>query len=434
MHRVLLLAYWYPPKQAIGSLRLAKWAKYLPDFDWEPVIVTVQAQSELYTRHGILKDEVKQGRVYRTRDRSLNEMFYSLRSPKKTQKEDTSFSSSPSSKFIFKLGYSVYKHILCFPDEVWPWLFDYSEIAAIAKKENIDIILSSSLPNTAHIIASRLARDMHLPWVADFRDLWTQNHVFRRIKPLYTLEQCLERRVLREASALITVSEPLRDNLIRLHNKPGYVIMNGFDPSDFDSISSFGDDRSAPLRILYTGRIYPKKQDPTPLFKALESLLKQGSLHAKDVKVVFYGPMVQIAKELVSSFPEVAPLIEIHNPVPYQESLRLQKEADVLLLLEWKDPSVKGVYTGKVFEYLGARRPILSIGYKKGILGDLLGKTQAGFHVENSKEIESLILRWLKEKRKYARPLWTGEEKELQQYTRREQTRQLANILNKVVV
>jgi len=104
-----------------------------------------------------------------------------------------------------------------------------------------------------------------------------------------------------------------------------------------------------------------------------------------------------------------------------------------LLLLEWVDPRAKGVYTGKIFEYLGARRPILSIGYKEGVIARLLQETGAGVQVAQAKEIEPWIRQWLTEKRREGRPRWRGSEHSLRPYTRREQTRQLADLLAEVV-
>jgi len=442
MNKVLLLTYWYPPKQAIGALRLAKWAKYLPEFGWEPVVITVQPRSTLYTQHGALPDELRVGRVYRTRDWSLNEILFALttrfRRRRTTSAQQPSSSASPLPvawrRMLTRLGYAFYKQVLCFPDEVWPWLFEYATIEAIARQEQPAVVVSSSLPNTTHLLAARLARRLRLPWIADFRDLWTQNHVFRRLEPLYTWERLLEQRTLRYAAALVTVSEPLREQLAWLHAKPVYVITNGFDPSDYPQPQiPPSSSPEAPLQVLYTGRIYPGKRDPTPLFQALATLRQQGNIAAEDVKVLFYGHRLEVVRQLLQPFPEVEPMVELHAPVPHKEALRLQQQADVLLLLEWVDPRAKGVYTGKIFEYLGARRPILSIGYKEGVIARLLQETGAGVQVAQAKEIEPWIRQWLTEKRREGRPRWRGSEHSLRPYTRREQTRQLADLLAEVV-
>src|SRR5205807_973392 len=100
-------------------------------------------------------------------------------------------------------------------------------------REQPDVIFSSALPPTSHLVARRLSRKARLPWVAEFRDLWTDNHAFQRIQPLLTVERILERWAMREADALVTVSEPLADTLRKRLNKPVFVVPNGYDPDDF---------------------------------------------------------------------------------------------------------------------------------------------------------------------------------------------------------
>jgi len=443
--KVLIISYWYPPKRTIGALRLAKWVKYLPDFGWEPVVVTVAPRTNLYTRHGTLPDEVRCGRVYRTRDLSLNELLYAFgerfvdqvvgqRMPHDMGLHDSrqGWLFFSLRKKIYGFGYMVYKHLICFPDEVWPWLLEYPKIEAIARKEQPDVLLSSSLPNTSHLIASWLSQNLGIPWVADFRDLWTQNHVFRRILPLHSLEVILEKKTLKPAVTLITVSEPLKAQLENLHGKPVYVIPNGFDPDDFpDETACFNP--TWPLRIVYTGLIYPKHRDPSPLFAALQTLLDKGEIQAGEMQIDFYGRRLHVIRDLLERYPSVRPLVRLKGEVPYREALLAQCSADVLLLLEWTDPKAQGVYTGKVFEYLGARRPILSIGPAGGVIEKLLKETQAGVHVQSAEEIVPWLLRWLEEKRRLGYPSFTGKTEAIQRYTRWEQTRRLAEVLSKAL-
>jgi len=439
MRKVLIITYWYPPKRAIGSLRAAKWAKYLPDFGWEPVVVTVAPRTDLYTRHGTLPDELRCGRVYRTRDLSLNEFLYTLgnrfsgpRVSKTGSAPSKRRTHSAWKQGMYRLGYALYEQVLCFPDEAWPWLLEYTKFEAIARKEQPDVLLSSSPPNTTHLMASRLSRRLGLPWVADFRDLWTQNHVLRRFFLLRPLEVLLEKRTMKPASALITVSEPLKTQLERLHGKPVYVIPNGFDPEDFPKEHVLSDPQG-PLRIVYTGLIYPGKRDPSPLFAALQMLLDRREIQPNEVQIEFYGRRLHLVEDLLRLYPSVRPLVRLKGEVPYRESLRAQRAADVLLLLEWTDPQAQGVYTGKVFEYLGAKRPILFIGPVGGVIEKLLKETQAGVHVQSAEEIVPWLLRWLEEKRRLGSPVFMGQEDAIRRYTRREQTRKLAEVLSRAL-
>jgi len=130
MPKVLIIAYWYPPKQTIGALRPAKWVKYLPDFGWDPVVITVSPRTDRYTKYGSLQEGPTAGRIYRTRDLSLNELLHSLSrrelpnhsaTPQPTANPVTS-TSLPSKlrRFAHRFAYAFYKSVLCFPDEAWP--------------------------------------------------------------------------------------------------------------------------------------------------------------------------------------------------------------------------------------------------------------------------------------------------------------------------
>lgn len=443
MRKVLIVTYWYPPKRTIGALRPAKWAKYLPEFGWEPIVVTVKPHSDLYTRHGTLSDELRQGRVYRTRDLSLNELLYAARALLPLRKLTRALSGAPENNFEERvklrrswhrwshLVYWAYKQFVCFPDEAVLWVLEYPKIEHIAREERPEVILSSSLPNTSHLIASLLSRRLAIPWLADFRDLWSQNHVLPRNALLRWIEVLVERKTLEPAAGLITVSGPLKYQLEQLHGKPAYVIPNGFDPEDFPNEPP-SSDSTGPLRIVYTGSVYPVHRDPRPLFAALQMMREEGKIRSEDVQIDFYGRRLDLVWSLLESYPDVRPMVRLKGEVPYEEALKAQVSADLLLLLEWTDPKAKGVYTGKVFEYLGAKRPILSVGPAEGVIAELLQETKAGVHVQHAEEILPWLHRWLDEKRAFGRPRWLGDPQAIGRFSRREQARYLAEILNRV--
>jgi glycosyltransferase involved in cell wall biosynthesis len=192
------------------------------------------------------------------------------------------------------------------------------------------------------------------------------------------LERYIETKTLSRAAVLVTVSEPLKCKLQQLHNKPVAVVLNGYDPADYPNYTTEPSSH-LPLRIVYTGRIYPGKQDPTPLLSALERLLQSGRISMSEVRVDFYGPNPHAMHGVAKHFPIVRPMLRIHGEVSHTEALALQTAADALLLLAWTNPHEKSLYTGKVFEYLGARRPILAIGPRGGVLDELFEETRPGF-------------------------------------------------------
>jgi glycosyltransferase involved in cell wall biosynthesis len=150
------------------------------------------------------------------------------------------------------------------------------------------------------------------------------------------------------------------------------------------------------VKIVYTGSIYPGRRDPTPLFEALRLLGPEGD----KFRVQFYGS----APEAVGALADragVRHLVEAHPPVPFRESVRLQWDADVLLLLQWNSPKEEGVCPGKLFEYLASLRPILGIGYEQGVPAGFVREREAGVYANEPSVIAEHLKRWAAEKARH---------------------------------
>lgn len=434
--RVLVITYWYPPMMAMGAVRLANLVSRLSQFGWEPVVVTVAPLTDHYMRAGTLcaPEHIS---VYRTKDLSLYQWVFRVQDCMRRNTPKTSARKKGRKRFGEVIGflkrwiYRAFRQLLCFPDECILWrLMGYGEIRQIAQQVKPQAILSSSLPNTTHLIAQRLSQDLGIPWVAEFRDLWTQNHLLKRTPPLRWIERGLERRVIRGASALVTVSPFLAEQLEVFHRKPVYVIPNGFSES---ALSIIAPPQANALTITYTGMIYPGKRDPQPLFQALTELLQDGALSDQEVEVCFYGRKLEHIERLLEQYPRLASMINLLGEVPHEEALRHQRNSTVLLLLEWTDPRAKGVYTGKVFEYLGARRPILAVGPKNGVMEELLNETKAGVLVSTAGEVKTVLAEWLEAWREKGNVPFHGDEQILKQHTWENRVGKLADVLERVV-
>jgi len=383
--KVLIVSYWYPPHQAMGALRVAKMAEHLQEHGWSPSVITVSPHDDRYMRAGGLPAPALVS-VHRTVDRSLHRWAAAVpggSAEARTRRRGT----------LARWAYRLYRGVLCFPDECWPWAVrGYREILGIARQERPDVILSSSPPVSCHLIARRLSRELGVPWVAELRDLWTQNHLLSRPRLLLALERTLERRTLAGARSLVTVSEPLAERLRSLHGKPAIAISAGFDPQPSVEAPRRG---SGPFSFVHTGLIYPGRRDPRLLIAALSRLVDEGELRPSDVSVRFFGRNLAYVADLCDEYTSVADSIVIGGEVSHQEALHQQRTADCLLLLEWVDPRAKGVYTGKLFEYLGSNRPILAIAVAGGVIDRLLEETGAGACVASEDEAYRIVRSWI---------------------------------------
>jgi glycosyltransferase involved in cell wall biosynthesis len=313
------------------------------------------------------------------------------------------------------------------------------EVSRIIEKERPDLIFSSSLPNTVHWMASLLCRKHKIPWVADFRDLWTQNPYLERVQFLKGLEEKFEKRLLRTASAMITISEGLQQELQSRYSQEVFVIPNGFDRDDFQesekrNSSDGANSANSKFIITFTGTIYPGKRDPSALFEALLLLLKERELSKNDIEVRFYGRKQEFIRSLLEGrFQELNEIVKLLGEVPREQALEAQQQSTILLLLEWTDPRAQGVYTGKVFEYLAAEKPILSIGPPGGVLEELLARTKAGLQETEANKIVVMLQRWLGEFRKNGKLSYQGDRAEIENYSRRGQTKMLAEVFERVL-
>ena len=431
--RVLIITYRYPPMLSMGSLRLANLTQRLPDFDWHPVVVTVKPKTGFYMRGGELPvpDGVD---VFRTMDRSFHQTVVSatqkLRQVVAGTQRSVMAENAGKMSFPVKLLYDFYKHTICFPDEVVPWyLFEYAKIKRIVQEVQPDIIYSSSLPNTCHLIASRLSKELNLPWVAEFRDLWSQNHVWRRFQPLGWLEESLERRVIRRANALVTVSPLLASQLRELHKKQIWVVQNGFDEQATTN-TLLTEQRK--FVVAYTGLIYPHTRAPKLLFDVLEDLLRSEAIDESELEVRFFGRKLGYVSQLLSKYPLLSKVVLIGGEIDHESALREQRHASVLLLLESTSTRARGVFTGKLFEYLGASRPILAFGPKGGAIDMLLQETKAGELVTNIEEAENVLQNWIEQYKEKGYVQFLGDEKAMAKYSWQEQARKVACVLDQI--
>jgi len=383
--RILILSFYFPPYNNIAAVRVGKTSRYLLTFGHEVRVVTADRQPFQQS----LALEIPSERVRYTSWINVKKPIHMLSGG---QARIDLGDIPPGARQAWRRSqlWSLLKTFLFFPDEQIGWLpFAVRTCAQTVKQWKPDVILASAGPMTALVVAWLVSNRHGVPWVADLRDLWVDNHYYSHPNWRKRLEKRLEQRVLSSASGFITVSKPLASTLRREYGKATRVVLNGIDFDDYPAhpVVPF---RKGSVQILYTGRIYEGKRDPTPLFQALKLL---GPLKEK-VEVAFYGDNLNsVARSARRS--GVQSHVSVHPPVPYKESLRMQSESDVLLLLLWNHPGEKGVYTGKLFEYLGAGRPILAVGPQDGAAADLIRARNAGFATSDPSLIADKVREWI---------------------------------------
>jgi hypothetical protein len=268
------------------------------------------------------------------------------------------------------------------------------------------------------MIGARAKQITGKPWIADFRDLWVRDPVMN----------LLMTRILKTADELVTVSPALAKRLQQAYpDRPTCCITNGFDESDFVAHSSSLTKR---FSITHTGRMYEGKRDPSSLLSVVRELADTGEIRRDDIELRFYGPADPFLPAVVQRY-GLEDVCEIHESVPRAEALALQARSQLLLLLEWGVPGEQGIFTGKLFEYLGAKRPILSVGQDPGILS-ILNETAAGTQTSSREELKRFIRNAYLEFKRNGFVSYFGKDQGIRKYTHSEMAARFAGELSRL--
>lgn len=289
----------------------------------------------------------------------------------------------------------TYQLLFNFPDQQIGWLVPGILAGRrLLKQWQPDVIFATAPPMTTLFIARHLAKKFGVPWVAEFRDRWSEDPYDEKSPRQIRFQRRVEDWLLKDARGLVTVSEPWAQSYRERFNFPVTNVMNGYDPDEFPEDYDRGTTDPDTLTIIYTGILYSDRRDPSPLFAALHLMGDK----ANAIRVKFYGTD-RAALSAMAERHHVSHLIAIHDRVAYDQSIRLQMQADILLLMQWNDPKEQGNIPGKLFEYIGSRRPVLALGLADGVPAKVLEERNAGVLANDPEVIAQHLQSWVDQKK-----------------------------------
>lgn len=371
VRKILLIAYYFPPLGGAGVQRTLKYTKYLPQFGWQPVVLTSQAKAAALSDPTLMEDLAGAQAVYRTRVAALPPAL------------------------PWRLRNLVTRWLLVTDDQAGWYPFALREALRLIKQERVDAIYTTSTPYTAHLVGLRLKQRLGLPWVADFRDPWAGNTSLR--PPTGWHRRRIERweqQVVSAANRVTVVSEPMARDLCAAFPELGpehfLALPNGFDPDDFTQAAPQGADPNR-MTVVYSGSFYGQRTS-LPFLQALHGALADGQIPRQAIRVRFVGNVGQATAEQVQAL-GLSGVAELTGYVPHRESIGYVLGADVLLLVVAPGPGSQAVLTGKLFEYLAAGKPILAL-VPPSAAADLVRESRAGVVVdpENVPSIREQLL------------------------------------------
>jgi glycosyltransferase involved in cell wall biosynthesis len=421
MKRVLIIAYYWPPNAGVGVYRWLKFAKYLPQFGWQPVVYTPE-NPEMQAVDAELENDIPpEVEVIKAPITEPYSWYKRFIGKKQEERLQTAFLREEAGPTWKENAANWVRSNFFIPDaRVWWVKPSVKRLEQYLKEHPVDVIVTTGSPHSLHLIGRELKRRTGIPWLADFRDPWTNVDYYGQLKLTKWADRKqreLERAVLTEADQVLTVSWHWAKELEALGAKHVEVITNGYDPDDLPSPPEPLDERWS---LVHVGSITATRDVPE-LWQALAERIREDSEFGDRFVLRFVGG---VDHSVLRSLEAVGLMghVERIGQVGHAEALRHMQRARVLLLPVNDTPNVMGFLPAKVFEYLSVQRPIFCVAPSVAdilrVLGD--GHTTVGRNDREAMRTE--VGRLFSEARSRTMDVSS-------RYTREELTEQLAGLL-----
>lgn len=437
--KVLIVTYYWPPAGGPGVQRWLKFAKYLPDFGWEPIIYTPENPSYPLVDETLQKEVPKDLKVIKTKiwePYRIAEIF-----SKSNQKfKGGQFDVGRNQSFLAKLSIFIRGNFFI-PDARKFWVKPSIKFLKKYLTENhIETIVTTGPPHSLHLIGLGLKKELpNLKWMADFRDPWTEISYYKHLKLTSRSDKKhrqLEKSVFETADVTLATSYTDAGNF-RKKGANAFCITNGFDKNfelpnrtivknDIDKSPLLQTNDSGKFTLSYVG-VLEQLRNPENLWTALKELCEKHPDFAKDFELKFVGRVDdKILNEIKLSI--LKDNIRNLGYLPHDESVKEMENSALLLITNFPNENSKGIIPGKLFEYLATGNKIISFGPKDADVEVILSKTKAGKHFDYTQnlEIQDFIFSVYKD--------WKSGQSirnlaDINEFSRRELTKKLASLL-----
>jgi glycosyltransferase involved in cell wall biosynthesis len=383
LKKVLIITYYWPPSGGAGVQRTLHFAKCLGDYNCIPYLLTVDPA---YASYPVIDESLKSivpSNLNVTYTKSFEALNILSAVAGKDKVPYGGFTNQKKSSFF----QDVLKWIrgnFFIPDARVGWVkYATQKAAELIREHQIDCILISSPPHSSQLIGLKLKKEFpHLKWVADLRDPWTDIYYYKEL--LHTnwakkKDLAIEKKVLERADSILVVSNYIKyafaEKSLKVNVDKINVLPNGFDENDFLIEESKSDDK---FYITYVGTMADSYK-PAVFFEALSKLITANNLDHLVFR--FVGSVPQHIKEQLQ---ELKINAEFIGHVKHQEAVKFMKQTNLLLLVIPDAPGAEGILTGKLFEYLGAKKRIIGIGPSNGDAATILKECNAGVMFDRS--------------------------------------------------
>lgn len=433
--KVLILTYYWPPAGGAGVQRCLKFVKYLREFNWEPIVYTVENGEMPVVDHSLLKDVPEGISILKTPIWEPYSIYKKFIGRKKEDTINAAFlSENKKTSLAEKLSVWIRGNFFI-PDARKFWIRpSINYLTDFLKKNSIDVVLSSGPPHSMHLIALGLKKQFpDIKWVADFRDPWTNIDFYEDLRLSIFADKKhrhLEKQVLLKADAVNVVGKTWCKEMVEIYKSAGgkkfekfSAITNGYDEQD---IYKGFIEKDQKFSIAHIGSLV-KSRNPEVLWRALSELIKTNAAFEKQLEIKLVGKIDYSVIESIEKY-NLNHYLKKIDYLPHEEVMKEQQRSKILLLLVNNTKNAKGILTGKFFEYMASNVPIIAIGPEDGDLSEILNDTRCGLisGFNDSETLKKNILHFFSGN--FSKP----EKTVIEKYSRFELTRKLSELLNKL--
>lgn len=373
--RVLIITYYWPPSGGSGVQRWLKFAKYLPEAGWEPVIFTPENPDFDLKDESLLGEVPQHLEVLKFPIWEPYQLFSKIKG--KTQIHPGRLLEQKEKGVLEKIAIWMRANLIV-PDPRVYWVRPSVKfLTDLVKSGQFQAVITTGPPHSVHLIGRELKRKTGVSWFADFRDPWSQWE-FLDTLPMSSFVRKkhgkLEQSVLKEADAVMTISPTFQKDLEKLAHRNVKLLTNGFDPSDIPLGFSPTKKERGKLHLVYSG-IIDSIRNPIPVLEAMKTEFIEKK---ESVELTFVGKVSDVVINYVQADDWLKSRIHFTGYVAHHEVFGFYAKADALVLILTDTKNAKGNIPGKLFEYLATGIPVLALGDPNGDSAQILKDSGAG--------------------------------------------------------
>lgn len=421
---MLIITYYWPPAGGPGVQRWLKFVKYLPEFGVKPIVYIPENPTYPILDQN-LNSEVSSDTEIISQRIFEPYAFATLLSKNKVQKISAGIiPDEKKQSWVEKVSLWI-RGNLFIPDARVFWVNPSVKYVQKYLSENdIDTIITTGPPHSVHLIGNKLKQTLGIHWIADFRDPWTTIGYHKSLKLsnfAANKHKALEREVLNNADQIIVTSKSTKVEFEQISNKPIHVITNGY---DIENVNSQPLDQK--FSLAHIGSLLSER-NPTVLWEVLADVIAENESFRNDFELKLIGTVSESVLQSIAKF-SLDSYVNNLGYISHAEAIAEQRKSQVLLLIEIDSVDTKAIIPGKLFEYMVSGRPILALGPHQADFAEIMAETNTGEFVtyDNATKLKASILEFYTA---YSTGNLKANAISLQQYSRKDLTRKLADLL-----